>query len=149
MRYNHTIVLRPKPGRLDIIRDTLSRLLIFGHSKMRVAPHLASIRRNVPDNHALHGSLRLKPYQVNSHNLDKIQPVENDRKLFTSSATYVFMSTVSEKLRQAQHGEFGPYFEYLSVPKKHPPSSKSRTFMSYYIVKSGAFYKVLSLGPSS
>ena len=146
MRYNHTIVLRHKPGRLDIIRDILSRLFNFGHSKMRVAPHLASIRRNVPDNHALHGSLRLKPYQVNSHNLDKIQPVENDRKLFTSSATYVFMSTDSQRLRQAQHGEFGPYFEYLSAPKKHPPS---RTFMSYYIVKSGAFYKVLSLGSSS
>ena len=61
-----------KPGRLDIIPDTLSRLFNFGHSKMRLAPHLASIRRNVPDNSALHGSIRLRPYQVISHYLDKI-----------------------------------------------------------------------------
>ena len=107
-----------KPGRLDIIPDTLSRLLNFEHSKMRVAPYLASIRRNVPDNPALRGSLRLRLYQVNSHNnLDKIQPVESDRKFFTD----VFVPIDSEELRQAQQAEFGPYCEYLSVPKKHPP----------------------------
>ena len=137
-----------KPGKLDIIPDTLSGLFNFGHSKIMVAPHLASIRRNVPDNAALHGSLRLRPYQVNSHNLDKILPVESDRKRFTS-ATDVFIPVDSEKLGQAQQAEFGPYFEYLSVPEKQPLSSKSRTSVSYYIVKTGAFYKVLSPGSSS
>ena len=68
---------------------------------------------------------------MNSHNLDEIQPVESDRELFTS-ATSVFVSIDSEKLRQAQQAEFGPYFKYLSDLKKQPPSSESRTSMSYY-----------------
>ena len=75
---------------------------------------------------------------MNSHNLDEIQPVESDRELFTS-ATDVFMSIDPEKLRQAQQAEFGPYFEYLGDPKKRPPSSESRTSMSYYS-ETGAFY---------
>ena len=57
---------------------------------------------------------------MNSHNLDKIQPVESDREIFTS-ATDVSMSIDLEKLRQVQQAEFGPYFEYLSDPKKQPP----------------------------
>ena len=117
-----------KPGKLSIIPDTLSRLFNFEHSERRVAPHLASICRNVPE--TLHGPPRLRPYQVNSHNLDEIQPVESDRELFTS-ATDVFMSIDPEKLRQTQQAEFGPYFEYLCDPKKRPPSSESRTSMSY------------------
>ena len=137
-----------KPGKLDLIADTVSHLFNFGNSKMRVAPPLASIGRNVPDNPALHRSLRLRLYQVNSHNLDKTQAVESDGKRFTS-ATDVFVPVDSEELRQAQQAEFGPYFQYLSVPKEQPPSSKSRTSMSYYIVKTGAFYKMLSPGPSS
>ena len=123
MRYNRTYdcTVGHKPGRVGIIPDTLSRLFNFEHSKRRVAPHLASIRRNVPDNPALHGSLRLRLYQVSSHNnLDKIQPVESERKIFTST-TDVFVPIDSEELRQAQQAVFGPYFEYLSVPKKHPP----------------------------
>ena len=85
-----------KPGKLNIIPDTLSRLFNFEHSEMRVAP----ICRNVPDNPASHGPPRSRPYQVNLHNLDKIQPVESDRELFTS-ATDVSMSIDPEKLRQA------------------------------------------------
>ena len=129
-----------KPGKLNIIPDTLSRLFIFEHSEMRVAPHLAPICRNVPDNPALNGPHRLRPYQVNSHNLDKIQPVESDSELLTS-ATDVFMSIDPEKLRQAQQAEFGTYFEYLCNPKKRPPSSKSRTSMSYYSEKGGLLYR--------
>ena len=68
-----------KPGKLNIIPNTLSRLFNFEHSEMRVAP----ICRNVPDNPALHGPPRSRPYQVNSHNLDEIQPVESDSELFT------------------------------------------------------------------
>ena len=67
-----------------------------------------------------------------SHNFDEVQPVESNRELFTSSATDVFASIDSKKLRQAQQAKFGPYFEYLSDPKKQPTSSKSRTSMSYY-----------------
>ena len=107
---------------------------------MRVAPHLAPIRRNVPNNPALHEQPRLKPYQVNSQNLDEIQPVESDRELFTS-ATDVFMSIDSEKLRQVHQAEFGPYFEYLSDPKKQPPSSESKTSMSYYSENGGLLYR--------
>ena len=118
------------PGKLNIIPDTLSRLFNFEHSEMWVAPHLAPICRNIPDNPALHGPPRLRPYQVNSHNLDEFQPVESDRELF-AGATDVFMSIDPEKLRQAQQGEFRPYFEYISDPKKQPPSSESRTSMSY------------------
>ena len=128
---SYDFTVEHKPGKLNIIPDTLSHLLNFEHSKMRVAPHLVPICRNVPDNPALHGPPRLWSYQVNSHNLDEIQPVESHRELFTS-ATDIFMSiTDPEKLRQTQQAEFGPYFEYLSDPKKQPPSSESRTSMSY------------------
>ena len=131
---SYDFTVEHKPGKLNIIPDTLSRLFKCEHSEMRVAPHLAPIWRNVPDNPALHGPPRSRPYQVNSHNLDDFQPVESDRELFTS-ATDVFMSIHEEKLRQAQQAEFGPYFEYICDPKKRPPSSECRT-----IVKTGAFY---------
>ena len=130
---SYDFTVEHKPGKLNIILDTLSRLFSFEHSEMRVAPHLAPICRNVPDNPALHGPHRLRPYQVISHNLDEIQPVESDRELFTS-ATDVFMSIDPEKLRQAQQAEFGPYFEYLGDPKKRPPSNESRTSMSYLVL---------------
>ena len=126
---SYDFTVEHKPGKLNIIPDTLSCLFNFGHSEMRVAPHLAPICRNVPDKPSLHGPPRLRPYQVNSHNLDEIQSVESDRKLFIS-ATDAFMSIDPEKLRQAQQAEFGPHFAYLSNPKKQPSSSESRTFMS-------------------
>ena len=125
-----------KPGKLDIIPDTLSRLFNFEHSEIRFALHLAPICRNVPDNPALHGPPRIRPCQVNSQELDEIQPVESDRELFTS-ATHVFMSIDPEKLRKTQQAEFGPYFEYLSDPNQQPPSSESRTSMSYYYNENG------------
>ena len=77
---------------------------------------------------------------MNSHNLDEIQPVESDRKLFTS-ATDVFMSIDPEKLRQAQQAEFGPYFEYLCDPKKRPPSNESKTSMSYCSENGGLLHR--------
>ena len=120
---SYAFTVEHKPGKLNIIPDTLSRLLNFEHSKMRVAPHLAPICRNIPDNPALHKPHILRPYQLNSHNLDEVQPLKSDRELFTS-ATDVFMSIDPEKLRQAQQAEFGPYFEYLCDPKKRPPSSE-------------------------
>ena len=110
---------------------------------MRVALHLAPICRNVPDNPALNGPPRLRPYQVNSHNLDEIQAVESDRELFTS-AIDVFMSIDLEKLRQAQQDKFGPYFEYISDPRKQPPSSGSRTSMSYYSQDGGLYIGFIS-----
>ena len=137
---SYDFTVEHKPGKLNIIPDTPSRLFNFEHSEMRVAPHLAPIGRNVLDNAALHGSHRLRPYQVDSHNLDEVQPVENDRELFTS-ATDVFMSKDPEKLRQAQQAEFGPYFEYLCDPKKRPPSNESRTSMSYYSENGGLLYR--------
>ena len=137
---SYDFTVEHKPGKLNIIPDTLSRLFSFEHSEMRVAPHLAPICRNVPDNLALHGPHRLRPYQVNSHNLDEIQPVESDRELFTS-ATDVFMSIDPEKFRQAQQAEFGPYFEYLCDPKKRPPSNESRTSMSYYSENGSLLYR--------
>ena len=137
---SYDFTVEHKPWKLNIIPDTLSRLFNFEHSEMRVAPHLAPICRNVPDNPALHGPPRLRPYQVNSLNLDEVQPVESDRNFFTS-ATDVFMSIDPEKLRQAQQAEFGPYFEYLSHPKKRPPSRESRTSMSYYSENGGLLYR--------
>ena len=62
---SHDFTVEHKPGKLNIIPDTLSRLFNFEYSKMRVAPYLAPICRNAPDNPALHGPLRLRPYQVN------------------------------------------------------------------------------------
>ena len=89
---SYDFTVEHKPGKLNIIPDTLSRLFNFEHNAMRVAPHLAPICRHVPDNPTLHGPPRLlRLYLVNSQNLDKIQPVESDRELFTS-ATDVFMS---------------------------------------------------------
>ena len=137
---SHDFTVEHKPGKLNIIPDTLSRLFNFEHSEMRVASHLAPICRNVPDNPALHRPPRLRSYQVNSHNLDGIQPVESDHELFTS-ATDVFMSIDPEKLRKAQQAEFGPYFEYLFDLKKRPPSSESRTSMSYYSENGGLLYR--------
>ena len=94
---SYDLTVEHKPGKLNIIPDTLSRRFNFEHSEMRVAP----ICRNVPDNPALHaGPPRSRPYQVKSHNLDEIQPVESDRELFTSG-TDVSMSIDPEKLRQA------------------------------------------------
>ena len=133
---SYDFTVEHKPGKLNIIPDTLSRLFSFEHSEMRVVSHLAPICRNVPDNPALHGPPRLRPYQVNTHNLDKIQPVESDRELSTG-AIDVFMSIDPEKRRQAQQAEFEPYFEYLCDPKKRPPSSESRTSMSYYSENGG------------
>ena len=66
---------------------------------------MAPTCRNVPDNLALHGPLRLRPNQLISHSFDEIQSVESDRECFTNSVTYVFMSIDSEKLRQAQQAE--------------------------------------------
>ena len=140
--YFNRMILRlsTKSGKLNIIPDTLSRLFNVELSEMRVAPHLAPICRNVPDNPALRGPSRSRPYQVNSHNLDEIQPVESYRERSTS-ATDVFMSTDPEKLRQAQQAEFGPYLEYICDPKKRPPSSESRTSMSYYSENGGILYR--------
>ena len=125
-----------KPGKLNVVPHTLSRLFNFEHSEMWVAP----ICRNVPDNPALHGPPISRPYQVNSHNLDEIKPAESDRKRFTS-ATDVFMSIDPEKLRQAQQAEFGPPLEYLCDPKKRPPSSESRSSLSYYSENGGLLYR--------
>ena len=127
---SYDFTVEHKTGKLNIIPDTLSRLFNFEHSEMRVTSRLAPICRNLPDNPAFHGPPRLRPYQVSSHNLDEIQPVESDRELLTS-ATDVFMSIDPEKLRQAQQDEFGPHFEYICDPKKRPPSSELRTSMSY------------------
>ena len=137
---SYDFTVEHKPERLNIILDTLSRLFNVKHSKMRVVPHLTPMCKNVPDNPASHGPLRLKPYQVNSHNLGEIQPVESDRELFTS-AIDVFMSIYLEKLRQVQQAEFEPYFEYLSDPKKQPPSSQSRTSVSYYSENGSLLYR--------
>ena len=46
---SYDFTVEHKQGKLNIIPDTLSRLFNFEHSEMRVAPHLAPIRRNVPD----------------------------------------------------------------------------------------------------
>ena len=67
---SYDLTIEHKPGELNIIPDTLSRLFNFEHIEMRVAPHLAPICRNVTGNPALHGPPRLRSYQVNSHNLD-------------------------------------------------------------------------------
>ena len=133
---SYDFTVEHKPGKMNIIPDTLSRPFNFEHSEMRVAP----ICRNVPENAALHGLPRSRPYQVNSHNFDEIQPVESDRECFTS-ATDVFMSIDPEKLRQAQQAEFEPYFEYLCDPKKRPPSSEPRTSISYCSENGGLLYR--------
>ena len=82
---SYDFTVEHKSGKFNIIPDNLSRLFNFEHSEMRVALRLAPICRNVPDTPALHGPPRLRPYQVNSHNLDEIRPVESDRDLFTSA----------------------------------------------------------------
>ena len=74
---SYDFTVEHKPGRLNITPDTLSRRLNFNHSEMRITPHLVPIYRNVPNNPALHGPLRLRLYPLSSHNLDKTQPVES------------------------------------------------------------------------
>ena len=70
---SYDFTVEHKPGKLNIIPDTLSRLFSFEHSEMRVAPHLAPICRNVPDNPALHGPHRLRPYHAYKHTFDKVR----------------------------------------------------------------------------
>ena len=69
---SYDFTVEHKPGKLNILPDTLSCLFNFKHSETRVAPHLAPICRNVPDNPALHGPSRLRQYVMNSQNLDEI-----------------------------------------------------------------------------
>ena len=91
---------------------------------------------------------------MKSRNLDEIRSVESDRELFTS-ATQTSCLLDLEKLRQAQHAEFGPYLEYLGIsigPEETTAIKrvKSRTSMLYYsiVVKTGAFYIIGVISPA-
>ena len=72
MLQSYDLAVENKSGRLKVISDTLSRPFNFEHSETMVASYLTPICKNVPDNPALHGPLRLRSYQVNFHNLDEI-----------------------------------------------------------------------------
>ena len=140
---SYDFTVENKPGKMNIISDTLLPPSSFEQDAMRVAPQLAPICRNVPDNPALNRPLQLRLYLVNFHNRDESWPVESDRELFTSGID-VFMSIDSVKLRQAQQAEFGTYFEYIiyiSDPKKQPPSSGTVTSMSHYSENGALLYR--------
>ena len=104
-----------KPGKLNVIPNTLSRLFNLEYNEMGShhiwLPFVGTYPTTLP-----YMDRPDEAYQGNLHNLDEIQLVESDRELFTSAAD-VFMSIDSETLRQAQQAKFRPYFEYLSDPK--------------------------------
>ena len=128
-----------KPGKLNVIPDTLSRLFNFEHSEMRVAAHLAPICRHVPDNPALHGPPRSRPYQVNSHNLDEIRPVESYRKLFTS-ATDVSMPRDPEELRHKPNKLSSGHTLNINAARRSDHHQASQERLCRTIVETGAFY---------
>ena len=99
-----------KPGKLHVVRDTLSRMFAFEHQQEVAVPSLAPICRNVRDDPKLQTARVPRPYQISVDKLENLEPVRSDRELFSVnsvfvSVTNVFMSVVQEKLRSAQNVE--------------------------------------------
>ena len=57
---------------------------------------LAPVCRNVPDNPALQTAVLPRPYEVSAEELDDVQQVHSNRKLFHMKSVYISASNVYE-----------------------------------------------------
>lgn len=138
---NYDFTVQHVPGRLNVVPDALSRVFSeVGGEHIPSEPRLAAICRNVPDNQPFHPPAP-RDYEVSARNLDEIAPVESDRELF-ASAVSVFPTIDVPRLLEAQTDEFGPYFDYLKLPKSAPvPSKQSEHTMSHFFLQEELLYR--------
>ena len=81
---SYDFTVQHKPGKLNIIPDTLSRLFYFERQQEdEVTPLLAPICRNVPEDPALHTEKLHQLFQLSAEKLDNLKPVQSDRELLT------------------------------------------------------------------
>lgn len=117
-------------GRLNIIPDTLSRLLYPENSEIHVASMLAPICRNVSDNPALHATAQQRPYVVDARNLDKICPVSSHRELFHVDS--LFASTTTYFIVRSREARNRPEGRVRTIPNTrgqsdcHVPTQRNR-----------------------
>ncbi|CAB1112072.1 unnamed protein product [Ectocarpus sp. CCAP 1310/34] len=130
-----------KPGKLNVVPDTLSRLFVFEKDQERNTPTLAPICRNVPDDPKLQTAVPTRPYQLDADQLHNVRPVHSDRELFTVSATEVFQSVNHDKLREKQMDEYGDYIKYILHENAPLPDRETETTMSYYSIQDGLLFK--------
>ena len=135
-----------KPGKLDVVPDTLSRMFAFEHQQEVAVPSLAPVCCNVPDDPNLQAARIPRPYQISADKLANLEPVRSDRELVSVksvfvSATNVFMSVDQEKLRSAQTVQYGRYVDYIQHADAPLPEKETKTTMSYYSVQDGLFFQ--------
>ncbi|MEM7282981.1 MAG: DDE-type integrase/transposase/recombinase [Pseudomonadota bacterium] len=144
---SYDFTVQHKPGKLNIIPDTLSRLFTFERQQDdEVKPLLAPICRNVPENPEPHTEKPHQPFQFSADKLDNLKPVQSDRELFTvksiyNSATNVFMSVDKVKLQAEQMKEYGPYIRYLTEDDAPIPEKETLASMSYYSIQDDILYR--------
>ena len=126
-----------KPGKLNVVPDTLSRLFVFEKDQERNIPTLAPICRNVPNNPELQTAIPTRPYQLDADQLHNVRPVHSDRELFTVSATEVFQPVNHDKLREKQMDEYGDYIKYILHEDAPLPDRETETTMSYFSLQYG------------
>ena len=67
-----------KPGKLNVVQDTISRMFAFEHQPEVDVPSLASICRNVPDDPGLQTARPPRPDQISADKLANLEPIRSD-----------------------------------------------------------------------
>ena len=102
---------------------------------------MASICRNVPDDRPYHPA-GPHEFEVTSHYLEQLDPVQDDRELFPSALS-VFPHVGSEVVIKFQHEEFGEYFDYLTASPdssaKLPPGESPNTMSQFFLHEEALF----------
>lgn len=123
--------------KLNVVPDALSRL--FGDTnseEIQSEPRLAPICRNDQPYH------RPFPpeFEVSTHQLDGIVPVESDRDLFTSAVS-IFPVADPAQITKQQDEESGRYIDHLNDPKSSPlPPRETANTMSYFFLNENLLF---------